>query len=70
MSSAANRMVMALLGLVLAVAIAEGVLRPLGYTGSTYIADPVLGWASRPRAAAWEVDEGVAWTRTPRSQVP
>lgn len=40
-------------------------VRILGYkfTGSTYTADPLLGWALRPGAGAWEADEGVAWSR-------
>ena len=40
-------------------------LRLLGnkFSGSTYIADPLLGWSLRPGAGAWEVDEGVAWSK-------
>jgi len=40
-------------------------LRLLGnkFSGSTYIADPLLGWSLRPGAGAWEADEGVAWSK-------
>src|SRR5437899_2657596 len=43
----------------------EIALRLLGYryNGSTYTADPVLGWALRPGSSAWEVEEGVAWSK-------
>lgn len=63
--SAKKRVLMTLFSTLIALAIGEAALRALGkkYTGSTYTADPVLGWALRPGAAAWEADEGVAWTR-------
>lgn len=46
-------------------ALGEGALRGLGqkFSGSTYTADPLLGWSLRPGASAWETDEGVAWTK-------
>src|SRR5262249_30259020 len=40
-------------------------LRLLGYkySGSTWTNDPLIGVSLRPGAGAWEVDEGVAWTK-------
>jgi lysophospholipase L1-like esterase len=65
MRTFAKRLLMAFVGILIALVIAEAALRILGkrYTGSTYTADPVLGWGLRPGASAWEADEGVAWTR-------
>lgn len=52
-------------GTFMGLAICEIGLRVLGYrfSGSTWRADRVLGWSLRPGAAAWEADEGVAWTK-------
>jgi hypothetical protein len=38
-------------------------LAGLKYNGSTYTNDPVLGWALRPGAKAWETEEGYAWSK-------
>src|SRR5262249_32527219 len=40
-------------------------LRLLGYkySGSSWTNDPLIGVSLRPGAGAWEVDEGVAWTK-------
>ena len=57
-----------LLGVSVALAASEIALRAVGvrYSGSTYRADPRLGWALRPGAGAWEADEGLAWSRINR----
>jgi len=49
----------------ISLAVCEITIRLLGYkySGSTYTADPTLGWALRPGASAWEADEGVAWSK-------
>jgi hypothetical protein len=65
MRRSAIRLLALVVSTVIALAIGELGLRLLGkrYTGSTYTADTTLGWALRPRANAWEVDEGIAWTK-------
>lgn len=58
-------LVLLLGSLLVCAAIGEIGLRMAGkkFNGSTYTADPLLGWALRPGAAAWETAEGVAWSR-------
>ena len=65
MTGFAMKLLATLLSTLIALAIGEVGLRLLGkkYSGSTYTADPVLGWALRPGANAWEMDEGIAWTK-------
>jgi lysophospholipase L1-like esterase len=60
-----KKLLLILLSSFFGLAVCEVGLRVLGYkyTGSTFTADPVLGWSLRPGAGAWEVDEGFAWTR-------
>jgi hypothetical protein len=65
MRSVATKLLAVVLSTLIALAMGEVGLRVLGkkYTGSTYIADPLLGWALRPGASAWETEEGLAWTK-------
>lgn len=65
MKSVAGKLLMALFFTILTLAICELALRVAGlkFSGSTYTADPMLGWSLRPGSSAWEVDEGHAWTQ-------
>jgi len=65
MKTLAKKLLLLLLSTVLTLVVIEVGLRLLGrkYTGSTYTADPVLGWALRPGAGAWETEEGFAWSK-------
>jgi len=64
MKNFTKKLLLILLGTFIGLAVCEASLRILGYkySGSTYIADPLLGWSLRPGASAWEADEGVAWS--------
>lgn len=61
----AKKLLLTLFGAFIGLAVCEAGLRLLGYkfSGSTYTADPLLGWSLRPGASAWETDEGVAWSK-------
>ncbi len=65
MRNFAKKFLLILLGSFLGLVICEISLRLFGfkYSGSTWRNDPLIGWSLRPGATAWEVDEGVAWTR-------
>lgn len=65
MKTLAKKVLLLLVSTILTLMVIEGGLRLLGrkYTGSTYTADPVLGWALRPGAGAWETEEGLAWSK-------
>ncbi|HEY6118712.1 MAG TPA: SGNH/GDSL hydrolase family protein [Pyrinomonadaceae bacterium] len=65
MRNFAKKLLLVFLSTFITLAIIEIGLRLTGhkYTGSTYIADPVLGWGLRPGASAWETEEGVAWSK-------
>jgi hypothetical protein len=65
MRNFAKKLLLVLISTLIGLAVCEIALRFLGYkyTGSTFTADPLLGWSLRPGASAWEVDEGVAWTK-------
>src|SRR6185295_8006416 len=65
MRNFAKKLLLVLFSTLLSLVVIEVGLRLIGhrYTGSTYIADPVLGWALRPGAGAWETEEGVAWSK-------
>lgn len=60
----AKNALVVLISTVISLAMAEGALRVLGHrdSGSTFTADPLLGWSLRPGARAWEMDEGQAWS--------
>ncbi len=65
MRNVAKKLLLILFSTFISLVICEIALRLLGhkYSGSTYTADPLLGWSLRPGASAWEADEGLAWTR-------
>jgi len=65
MKNVAKKILLILFGVFISLAVCEAGLRILGYkfSGSTYTADPLLGWSLRPGASAWEADEGVAWSK-------
>jgi len=65
MRNYAKKLLLVLLSAFLGLAICEIGLRLLGYkySGSTWTNDPLVGVSLRPGASAWEVDEGVAWTK-------
>jgi hypothetical protein len=65
MRNFAKKLLLILFSAFISLASGEIALRLLGhkYSGSTYTADPLLGWSLRPGASAWEADEGLAWTR-------
>ncbi|HKQ75621.1 MAG TPA: SGNH/GDSL hydrolase family protein [Blastocatellia bacterium] len=65
MKNFAKKLLLILFGTFIGLMICEVCLRLLGnkFSGSVYIADPLLGWALRPGSGAWEVDEGVAWSK-------
>ena len=65
MKNFAKKLLLLLGSAFIGLALSEAALRLLGqkYSGSTYTADPLLGWSLRPGASAWETDEGVAWTK-------
>ena len=65
MKNFAKKILLILLGVFISLVVCEGGVRLLGYkfSGSTYTADPLLGWSLRPGASAWEADEGVAWSK-------
>jgi len=65
MKNFSKKLLLTLFSAFIGLAICEGALRLLGYkySGSTYTADPLLGWSLRPGAGAWEADEGVAWSK-------
>jgi hypothetical protein len=65
MKSSAKKLLLIFFGTFIGLAGCEAGLRLVGYkfSGSTYTADPVLGWSLRPGASAWEADEGVAWSK-------
>src|SRR5262249_27312773 len=65
MKNIAKKLLLILFSLFISLAVCETALRLLGYkySGSTYAADPLLGWSLRPGASAWETDEGVAWSK-------
>jgi len=65
MNNFGNKLLLVLFGALAGLAICEVGLRLLGckYSGSTWRNDPLLGWSLRPGAGAWEVDEGVAWSK-------
>lgn len=65
MRNFAKKLLLVLFSAFIGLAICEIGLRLLGYkySGSTWTHDPLVGVALRPGAGAWEVDEGVAWTR-------
>ncbi len=65
MRNITKKLLLVLFSALAGLAICEGALRVLGfkYSGSTWTPDPLLGVSLRPGAGAWEVDEGVAWTR-------
>jgi len=65
MRNFAKKLLLVFFSTFITLAIIEVGLRLLGhkYTGSTYTADPVLGWGLRPGAGAWETEEGVAWSK-------
>jgi len=65
MRNFAKKLLLILFSAFLGLAICEIGLRLLGfkYSGSTWRNDPLLGWSLRPGASAWEVDEGVAWSK-------
>lgn len=65
MKNFAKKFLLVLLSVFIGLAICEIALRLMGrkFTGSTYTADPLLGWSLRPGAGAWEADEGVAWSK-------
>jgi lysophospholipase L1-like esterase len=60
-----TKLILVTLSIVVSLSAAEILLRVMGrkYNGSTYTADPLLGWSLRPGSAAWETEEGVAWTQ-------
>ncbi len=62
MRNIAKKLLLILFSTMISLALCEIALRLLGYkfSGSTYTADLLLGWALRPGASAWEADEGVA----------
>ena len=62
MKNFAKKFLLVLFSAFLGLAICEIGLRLFGfkYSGSTFTADPLLGWSLRPGASAWEVDEGSA----------
>jgi lysophospholipase L1-like esterase len=68
MRNLARKSLLLCLSTLVTLALGELALRALGYkySGSTFTADPLLGWSLRPGAGAWELDEGVAWTRINR----
>jgi len=61
----AQKLLLVLFSAFFGLAICEIGLRLLGYkySGSTWTLDPVVGVGLRPGASAWEVDEGLAWTK-------
>jgi hypothetical protein len=65
MKNFAKKLALILVSIFISLAVCEVALRLLGYkySGSTYTADQLLGWSLRPGASAWEVDEGVAWSK-------
>ncbi|MCI0390235.1 MAG: SGNH/GDSL hydrolase family protein [Acidobacteria bacterium] len=65
MRNFAKKLLLILFSTFFGLAICEIGLRLLGYkySGSTWTSDPLVGVSLRPGASAWEVDEGVAWTR-------
>lgn len=65
MRNNAKKLALALVCVFVSLAGCEIALRLLGhrYSGSTFRADPLLGWSLRPNAGAWEADEGVAWSK-------
>jgi lysophospholipase L1-like esterase len=65
MRNVVRKLLLVLFSTLISLAFCELALRLLGhrYSGSTFTADPLFGWSLRPGAGAWEVDEGVAWTR-------
>src|SRR5215510_10340152 len=65
MKNFAKKLLLILFGTFIGLAGCEIGLRLVGYkySGSTYTADPLLGWSLRPGASAWEADEGVAWSK-------
>ncbi|HZE73302.1 MAG TPA: SGNH/GDSL hydrolase family protein [Pyrinomonadaceae bacterium] len=65
MRNFAKKLLLVFFSTFITLAIIEVGLRLTGhkYTGSTYIADPLLGWGLRPGAGAWETEEGVAWSK-------
>ena len=68
MKNFAKKLLLLLGSAFIGLALGEGALRLLGqkYSGSTYTADPLLGWSLRAGASAWETDEGMAWTKINR----
>ncbi len=65
MGNNAKKLALVLVSTFVSLAGCEVALRLLGhkYSGSTFRADPLLGWSLRPSASAWEADEGVAWSK-------
>src|SRR5262245_23113968 len=65
MKNFAKKLLLIFFGTFIGLAGCETALRLLGYkyNGSTYTADPLLGWSLRPGAGAWETEEGVAWSK-------
>jgi len=65
MKNLVKKLLLVLISTFISLAVCEITVRLLGYkySGSTYTADPKLGWALRPGASAWEADEGVAWSK-------
>src|SRR5262245_61019020 len=65
MKNFAKKLLLIFFSAFLGLAICEIGLRLLGYkySGSTWTFDPLVGVSLRPGASAWEVDEGVAWTK-------
>src|SRR5262245_44652813 len=65
MKNYSKKILLIIFGVFISLAVCEVGLRLLGYkfSGSTYTADPLLGWSLRPGASAWEADEGVAWSK-------
>lgn len=65
MKNFTKKLLLVLFSVIIGLAICEIAVRLMGhrFTGSTYTADPLLGWSLRPGAGAWEADEGVAWSK-------